>query len=124
LLGFQGSAAAIVGALACVFFPFASSDGEMGLFGAIVVVQPAILVAVFRADFTLAARIVSQKTSTLRCAGSSSPSPRLSLERKHGQIACWMTAARKRRRLQEFRAIGLSPEADDPGLWRDGSAQA
>jgi len=30
----------------------------------------------------------------------------------------------ERHRLQEFRAIGLSPEADDPGLWRDWSAQA
>jgi hypothetical protein len=88
LLGFQGSAAAIVGALACVFFPFASSDGEMGLFGAIVVVQPAILVAIIRSDFTVEVQIVSQKMSTLRCAGSSSPSPRLSLERTHGQTAC------------------------------------
>jgi hypothetical protein len=82
------------------------------------------LAAIIRPDFTVEAQIVSQKTSTLRCAGISSPSPRLSLERKHGQIACWMTVARKRRRLPEFRAIGLSPEADDPGLWRDGSAQA
>jgi len=124
LLGFQGSAAAIVGALACVFFPFASSDGEMALFGAIVVVQPAILVAVFRADFTLAARIVSQKMSTLLCVSISSPSPSLSPKRKHSQIACCVTAARKRHRLQEFRAIGVFPEADDLGLRRDWSAQA
>jgi hypothetical protein len=107
-----------------VCFPFAQSDCEIGPFDVTFVVQPALLVAVFRADFTVAVRIVSQETSTRRPPGISAISLRLNLERKQRQIACWMTAARKRCHMQAFRAIGLSPEADDIGLRRDWSAQA